>query len=186
MDEVLQQVALANQLKDVWLVINTAALKAMQSIDIAVDVTTAKIKDLIDTVFLVPAASGMIDSLPSLNLYNKNEAYTIQLTNSGTTPYYSVLAHDPGDGNIPKVVNGSTSGTATFIASDMRANVKEVTIHLAALSGTATYVFPAAFTFIPDVLNTNGLASSVVTSISATSVTVTGSTTTGNIYIKGQ
>jgi hypothetical protein len=82
-------------------------------------------------------------------------------------------------------VSGSTSGTATFNQTMQVPGRKEVAIYCAALTGTASYTFPAAFTNTPVVLTTSGPATSVVTSLSTTAVTVTGSATTGPIFLEG-
>jgi len=83
------------------------------------------------------------------------------------------------------VVNGSTSGTATYSEPFQDSGYKKVIVYCSSLSGTATYTFPVAFTNTPVVITTSGPASSVVTSLSTTAITITGATTTGNVIIEG-
>jgi len=78
-------------------------------------------------------------------------------------------------------VSGSTSGSAIF-AMPQQGVGKTVYCHSTALNGTATYTFPAAFTYTPVVTVTS--AGLTVTSISTTGVTVTGTGTSGLVKLE--
>jgi len=82
-------------------------------------------------------------------------------------------------------VNGSTSGSAQFVMPFDGGSYKKVIIYCNALNGTASWTFPKAFTYTPVVLQTNGLPTTIVTTLTTTSVTVTGANSTGFLIIEG-
>ncbi len=80
------------------------------------------------------------------------------------------------------IVTGSTSGTSIFSQPQNSTNLKSVLIYCNSLLGTATYIFPTPFIFIPDKL---GSHTSLITSLSTTSITVSGNTSSGFIQLYG-
>lgn len=84
------------------------------------------------------------------------------------------------------VINGATSGTASFNQPFQGSSYKKVVIYCAALVGaTTSYTFPVAFLQTPAILTTNELSSTIVTTLTTTGVVITGATSTGFIFIEG-
>ena len=83
-------------------------------------------------------------------------------------------------------LSGGGSGTATFSQPLQGSSLKKVIVYCNALNGaTTTYTFPTAFTYTPAIVSTNGLASSIVTTLTSSTMVVTGSTSTGTIVLEG-
>ena len=86
---------------------------------------------------------------------------------------------------VETTVSGSVSGSAYYSQPHQGATYKKVVIRLAALNGTASYTFPTAFLYTPSVVTTNGLATSLVTTLNTTTAIVTGATSTGFLLLEG-
>lgn len=90
-------------------------------------------------------------------------------------------------------VSGSTSGTAIFSQPLIGTSYKKVMIRCASLNGTASYTFPVAFLFTPQIVvasGTNALAATLITAgsgaLSTTAVTVDGGVgSTGILILEG-
>lgn len=83
-------------------------------------------------------------------------------------------------------LNGALLGTAIFSQPFQGLTYKKVIIYCNSLTGaTASYTFPTAFVFVPAILVTNGLATTVVTTLSTSGVIVTGNGSIGFIILEG-
>jgi len=88
-------------------------------------------------------------------------------------------------GSAQTTISGSVSGSAVFSEPFQGTYYKKVLIYLNALSGTASYTFPTAFSFSPDFSIGDNAGGATVTAISTTSVTVSGVGGTGVISLDG-
>lgn len=86
------------------------------------------------------------------------------------------------NGATQSTVNCSTSGSVVFSQAEQGTSRKLVTIYENACVGTASYTYPTAFSFAPQVIS-QSLASTI--SATATTVTVTGTTSTGFATLDG-
>ena len=115
-----------------------------------------------------------------------NTSAFASITAAGGTFSSFVQASYFNANSVRTSVAGSTSGTAVFSQPQQGTALKECIVTCNALLGTATYTFPTPFVATPSVRMTNGLATTLVTSLSTTSITVTGSTSTGDLFIDGR
>ena len=116
------------------------------------------------------------DNAVNIGASGANRPANIYVGTSVTAPVFDSSA-------TQTTVNCSTSGSVTFSEPFAGSSLKRVEIHAAACVGTASYTFPTAFSFAPQVLSQS--LASIATSVSATAVTITGSTSTGFLALDG-
>lgn len=87
--------------------------------------------------------------------------------------------------SAPRISSPGGAGNLIGVQPFSGPSLNLVLLYCDALTGAVTYTFPQTFTFLPVVLDTNGLPTSVVTALSTTAVTITGSASTGFIVIIG-
>lgn len=123
-------------------------------------------------------------SLPSQFVARGELEPQLQITLQNMWEELVLAINSAGDFNTTqKTVDGSTSGSAVFSQTIQNGSYKKVVIYLAALNGTAAFVFPRAFQFTPQILSQSLAAR--VTTLSVSGVTVTGLPSTGFIELTG-
>jgi hypothetical protein len=115
--------------------------------------------------------NGSTTAVDNLIIVGALTAPTVSATASVTTP---VVANSAAQTSV----TCATSGTAVFSMPEQGSSYKSVMIHLGACIGAASFTFPVAFSFPPQV--SSQMLASTATSISATAVTVTGTASPGS------
>ena len=110
-----------------------------------------------------------------------NGSNTVTIGNSSVTGVYTYGAVNTSAAQT--TISCSTSGTAVFSEPFAGSSYKRVLIYLNACSGTASYTYPTAFTFTPQVLSQS--LATTATTVTAASVTVTGAPSTGFLSLEG-
>lgn len=107
----------------------------------------------------------------------------------GTSTNGSVIMDGAEFRNMQQTnIAGSTTGSIYVSQIERGSAFKKVVVYVAALTGTASYTFPVAFTFTPAIIvdaNPTGIPASAVTSLSATGFTITSAGSSGNIFFEG-
>ena len=116
-------------------------------------------------------ASQMQLTTSGLNIATPTTATTVNATTSVTAPVVNNTA-------AQTTVTCATSGTAVFSMPERGASYKKVIVYENACIGAASYTFPTAFSFAPQVLSQAEAATA--TTVSATAVTVTGVASPGS------
>jgi len=115
-------------------------------------------------------------------------AVTFSFTDNGSvTPSGALpVANTTGDirsAATKTTVNCSTSGTVIFTQPFAGSSYSEIMAYENACIGTASYTYPTAMTYTPQVISQS--LGTTATSVSNTAVTITGSTSTGFVNLEG-
>ena len=120
--------------------------------------------------YITASATSVTSGTVYLSMDASNSA-DINATTSVTTPVVNNTA-------AQTTVTCATSGTAVFSMPERGASYKKVIVYENACIGAASYTFPTAFTYAPQVLSQAEAATA--TTVSATAVTVTGVASPGS------
>ena len=110
---------------------------------------------------------------------------TTNVYTGSSTPAAAIHSAQFDSSATQATVNSSTSGNCIFSEPFAGSSFKKIVIYCTAAVGTASYTYPVAMANTPTVMSTNGLATTLITSVSNTAVTVTGATSTGFLFLEG-